>query len=332
VTGRALAFADKDIARMATEQFVPVTGDDWYQRRRDDAEGTFFRKVADQGPRKGEGGSTRQGVYLFTASGKLLAYKNHQDPEVMRDVLRQGLAAWKKLPAEERNPGAVKVEDLDKTDAQYTRTPPKDGLIVKVYTRILEKDGKGGYRKGSCDFPGGDAAARDHLWLSKAEWQSLIPADAKKGAEQPVPVRIAERIFRYHLVDNTRGEPTFWTGEEIREKKLNLTVEEATAKVVQLKLSGQVILATAADAAKANRGYDVQIQGTIRYDVEKKAIDRFDLVALGDHWGHGTYLPEGRPGRTPLGIVFELSAGDKPADRVPPQGARNLNGYLGRGE
>src|SRR5258708_21341296 len=102
---------------MAKEDYVPVSGDDWYERRRDDAEGVFFRKVADQGPRKGQGGSTRQGIYCLTASGKLLAYKNHQDPEVMRDVLQRALAEWKKLPAAERAADAVKVEDLDKTDA-----------------------------------------------------------------------------------------------------------------------------------------------------------------------------------------------------------------------
>ena len=56
---------------MAQEQFVPVTADDWYQRRRQDAEGKFFRQVADQGPRKGQGGSTRQGIYVLTADGEL---------------------------------------------------------------------------------------------------------------------------------------------------------------------------------------------------------------------------------------------------------------------
>ena len=47
---------------MANEEYIAVAGDDWYQRRRDDAEGQFFRRVADQGPRKGTGGSTRQGI------------------------------------------------------------------------------------------------------------------------------------------------------------------------------------------------------------------------------------------------------------------------------
>ena len=52
------AFADPDIIRMANEEYVSVTGDDWYQRRRQDKEGEFFRKVADAAGRKGEGGGT----------------------------------------------------------------------------------------------------------------------------------------------------------------------------------------------------------------------------------------------------------------------------------
>src|SRR5262245_65881161 len=102
---------------MAREQFVAVSADDWYQRRRQDAEGEYFRKVADQGPRKGAGGSTRQGIYAFTADGKLLAYKNAgQNPDVMREMLQQSLVAFKRLPAEQRKPGAVQVPDLEKVD------------------------------------------------------------------------------------------------------------------------------------------------------------------------------------------------------------------------
>ncbi len=315
---------------MATELYVPVAGDDWYQRRRDDTEGAFFRKVADQGPRKGEGGNTRQGIYLLTAGGKLLGYKNHQDPDVMRDFLRQGLAAWRRLPAAERQPGAVKVEEPDKLDTAYDRKPPEGGLIATVYTRILDREGLDGYCRGSCNFPGGNAAARDHLWLTRDEWQSLIPKGAKKGDEFPVPAKVAERILRFHLVDNTLGEPTFWKAEEVRDGKLTLTVEEATDKEVRLRLSGKVLLANAADPAKAQRGYDAQVMGTIRYDVAKQAIDRLLLAAVGGHWGSGVFTGKARPGSQPLGIVFELSTGDKPADLVPPEAARDLHSYLGR--
>jgi len=315
--------------KLATEEFIPVAGDDWYQRRREDAEGEFFRKVADQGRRRTDDG-TRQGIYCFTASGKLLAYKNAQDPDVMKDTLNRALAAWKRLPANETAPGAVKIEDLGKTDPRYTRTPPDGGLIVTVHTRILDEDSRGRLEHGTCETPGGDRAARDHLWLTKAEWQSLIPADPKTGDIRAVPEGVARRIARHHLVDNTRGEPPSWTAEQLRKLRMEMTVVEATDKVVRLRLQGEVLLATDADGKRAKRGFAPTLVGEIRYDRVEKAIDRFDVVAVGDHWGEGPYTGGARPGRKPLGVAFELSRGDKPGDRVPPQAARDWSDYLGR--
>src|SRR3954452_3565118 len=115
---------------MATEDYVPVAADDWYQRRRNDAEGEFFRRVADQGPRKGEGGSTRQGIYVFTAAGKLLAYKNAgQNADVMREVLQQALKDWKKLPPAQRKPDKS-LNDQPKADERYVRNLPSGGMVV----------------------------------------------------------------------------------------------------------------------------------------------------------------------------------------------------------
>jgi hypothetical protein len=323
-----LAFADPAIIRMAREDFIPVAGDDWYQRRRQDAEGAFFRGVADQGPRKGEGGSTRQGIYVFTASGKLLAYRNHRDPGVMRSVLEQGLKAWKKLPEAERKPGAVQVGEPGKQDATYVRTPPKGALVLNVHTRILDRKEGGDYCIGTCRTAGGDQAALDHLWLTEEEWKSLVPANPKKGDTLTVPNRIVQRIARFHLTDNTRGEPPMWNRREVHQAAMTLTVEEVSPAAVSLRLDGSVLLANAADAAKANRGFDARLLGYVRYNREKKAMERFDVVALGLHWGEGTYTRGARPGRTPLGIAFELARGDSPADVVPPQGSRSLRGYM----
>jgi hypothetical protein len=331
VAGRALAFADPEIIRMAKEDYVPVTGDDWYQRRRDDPEGQFFRKVADQGPRKGEGGATRQGIYMLTAGGKLLAYKNAgQAPDVMREVLRRGLAEWSKLPVTERRPGAVRVEKLPKQDARYTRRPPTGGLIVDVYTRILDRDNKGGWCRGTCAVPGAERSARDHLWLTEQEWQMLLPPDAKKGDRFPVPPRIADRLLRFHLVDNTRGEPPMWKRDDVRSADLRLTVEEATGAGLRLRLDGAALLATDSDSAKAQRGFQAQLLGYLAYDAVRKTIDRFDIVAVGEHWGQGAHTTGARAGRTPLGIAFALAGKDAPANDVPPQGARDFEDYMGK--
>lgn len=316
---------------MAAGDYVPVAADDWYQRRRQDAEGEFFRAVADQGPRKGEGGSTRQGIYCLTAAGRLLAYKNAgQAPDVMREILRDGLAAWRALPEADRRPGAVAVPgDAGRVDDRYSRRPPEGGLVLDVFTRALDRndDGKS-YSDADCSLGGGDEAARDHLWLTRDEWRSLIPTQAVVGRSAPVPEAIVRRIARFHLVDDTRGEPPFWSGDEVRAAELTATVESATPAEIRLRLDGRALLATDADPSRAGRGYDARLLGYVNYDRKADALTRFDLVAVGDHWGEGPHTGGARPGRTPMGVALALVRGDSPTDSIPPQAAREANEYF----
>ena len=69
-------------------------------------------------------------------------------------------------------------------------------------------------------------------------------------------------------------------------------MEEATAKQVRLRLDGSVLLATAADAKKAERGFEAQVLGYLEYDPTHKVITRFDVVAQGDHWGESDLTQE----------------------------------------
>ncbi len=314
---------------MATEDYIPVAADDWYQRRREDAEGAFFRRVADQSPHKGEGGSTRQGIYCLTADGTLLRYRNAgKAPDVMRRVLRDGLAAWRELPESRRRPGGMVLEDLGRPDDRYARTPPPGGAIVKVFTRALERAHGGALLDAACETGDGDEAARDHLWLTRDEIEAMVPADPRPGQSSPVPPPVVERIARFHLVDNTRGEPPSWRREQVRSAAMTLTVEGVTPREVRLRLDGAALLSTAADADRAGRGYDLRLLGHLSFSREADSLTQFDVVALGEHWGEASFTRGARPGRTPLGVAFEL-ARDTPADRVPPQGAREWRDYLG---
>jgi len=265
---------------------------------------------------------------MFTADGQLLGFRNHRDADVMRGVLANALAAFRKLPESQRKPGAIKVPELGTADANFDRKPPKGGLVVNVFTRILDKDASGEFCQGKCDFQGGDRSAHDHMWLTEEEWKALIPATPKKGEATALPPRIAMRLMRFHLVDNTRGEPAQWDRKEVRSCTMTVTVSEISEKEIVLKLEGSALLMTEADPQQAKRGYDVGLLATLRYNVVSKKIEKLDGVALGHHWGVGAYTPGARPGRTLLGVAFELARGDSPMDTVPPQGARYLRGYL----
>ena len=316
-------FADPTILELIREKTIPVAANDWYQRRRDDAEGEFFRAVASQGPRKGKGGSTRQGHYMLTADGTLLGYNNNRSVERRLQFIRDAFQAWNKIPRHKRGPGAVTVPELadDALDPKYTPRAPENAVVVNVHTRALDRAKGGGFHRARSapDASGrGLQASFDNLWILESEWQSLVRAAAssKEGANFPAP--LALRILRFHLVDNTRGEPSAWRRSEV--KNYSMTLRQTANDT--FAITGEARLAT----ADASRGYTVNLMGVL--GVEGGTLVRFDLVAIGDHWGSGRYTGKPRPGKTPLGASFTIAKGDGPENSIPPQAASWLDGYL----
>ncbi|HKB38606.1 MAG TPA: hypothetical protein VKD72_19335 [Gemmataceae bacterium] len=262
---------------------------------------------------------------LTTPGGEKLAGGNGSGGAA--SALAEGLAKWKKLPEAQRK-ALPRGESLSPPEASRC-TPPPGGLVLRSYIRNLKR-GEGGRlehitrddlkdRKQYPDWnPIYTEPAHYHVWLTEAEWKSLVPASPKKGDRFPVPDGICKRIFRYHLVNGTFGLPGVWRLEDIRSGELTLKVE-TTSPTVRLRLEGSARLATDANLDKAPRGYDVRLTGVLEYDSDRKAFSRFDVVAVGDYWG-GDY--EGgrfkRPGRTPLGIAFELARGTSAVDLAPP--------------
>lgn len=92
-----------------------------------------------------------------------------------------------------------------------------------------------------------------------------------------------------------------WRPEEIRSRKLTLTVESASPAEVRLKLSGNASLKK--DKGSFPYAYEPEYAGLLVYDCEKKALTKFDVLALGD-WTWG-YKREG-PQVDLLGVALEL--------------------------
>jgi hypothetical protein len=305
---------------MAREDFVPVALDDWYQRRRRDAEGTFFKKVYSQDESRAvPDRPNRQGIYCFTAAGTLLAVKNAgQHVDVTRDELREALSKWEALPEAERAPGAVQVPDMKYPDTHYTPArPPVGCLVLDTFTRAFDFGAGGEPRKARSLTPGGDWAARDKLWVFEPEWKAMVAAGAKAGDSVPVPPALAYRLAAFHLRDNTTGQGPRWGRGEIRTRDFRLTVEEAGPAGVRLRLDGVALMATDADPDRAERGVDVRLLGYLNYDAAKGSFTRFDVLALGRCWGQAEHNGEGPPGRRPIGFLVQL-AGCTPYDVVAP--------------
>jgi hypothetical protein len=289
---------------------------DWLART-DGAGGAFI--AANRHP---SGGNC---FVLTTPGGEKLAGGN--GPGGAREALEKGLEAWKRLPADERSrlpPGTeLAPPELERV------TPPRGGLVLASSIRNL-KALAGGRVAPITPADLADKAAypewnpiytepaRYHVWLTEAEWRSLIPPEPAIGRRLRVPAAIEKRLFRYHLVNGTFGLPGRWRLEDIRAGELTLVVEALEPRTA-LRIEGFAQLATDGDLERAERGYLPRLYGRIEYDAGSREIERFDLVSLGDYWG-GDY--EGgrfrRPGRTPLGIAFELRRPDSALDRAPP--------------
>lgn len=322
---REFVFGNAEVRQLIVDRFIALAMDDFYLRRQDDDAGRFFRGVADQGPRKGEDGATRQGRYAFTASGKLLGYNNNREPARILAMLREALATFAGLPEEQRGSAATFAQAPG--DGQFTRVPPREGAVIKVHTRVLESDATGvGLRRCTVDEAAqesfrhrGFGAAIDHLWLRKEDVAALQRAAAGTGKEQTfnLPEMIAVRIARFHLADNTRGEPPHWHRNEIRSLQLTGT----RGADGDIRITGNVHLET----PDASRGFIGKALGNV--STANGVLVKFDLVVLGDFWGEGRYTRGARPGKNPIGFAFELVPSPGAADRIPPQGSRWLEGY-----
>ncbi len=266
---RESTFADRQIVQLLKTRFVPVAIDQAYQRRQKDAEGRFYQKIANQGPRK-VGQGTTQGLYV--ALGKY-------------------------------RPARVARIEKGRADPRFNPQPPKGGLVVRVNSKVL-----GGYEETDDRWRRifQEATGRDNFWIRKDEHDALLNG---KLADS-----MLRRLARYHLVDNTRGEPPMWSQTEI--KSLDVRLKDG-------RLSGAVTLST----KSGDRAFEASLYG----HVEKKdgKLSRFDVVASGRFRGEGRYTRNAPKGWFPFAVAFSLATGEDATDRIPPQGSRGwVDGYL----
>ena len=274
-------------------------------------------------------------VCVVTASAMALGPYSGPGPG-MEKWLHAKLKEWEALPESERKPGAMIVPKSATVDPRRAALAlPPGALVVRVFNRHLgwNEDKSVRYAVAADYLPGASRAEveryvmaqNDFMWIPEKEWQSLVPAEPRKGASYTVPVSFALRLFRFHL-DPARGftEGANFTGTRSDAGRLTLTVQNVTEDKLLLLLEGN------ADLKQWGRDepalYQPALRGYLEYDREKKCFTRFDMLALGTASG----LPcdangkvAFRKGAYPVGIVFELVVNPTTAERLHPRGARD---------
>lgn len=329
---------------MWTEEFVafvkkhtiPVAVDARKEARRKDAVGEFVRKT------RCVTFTAAGRLVLITADGRLLGqlwYGNipGENERLRMQSLRRAWEKWLALPEHVRRPGGIQIDGEPVSPAQRREVlppVPSGALVVRVYNRHLEPDGKGGYRytrpedylkEKRKNAPRYREVAQDFMWIPEQEWRAMVAQASEVGQSYPAPRSFRARVFRFHL-DPARGlgeEVMFNSHNDAESGTLVITVEEVSPETVRLRLEGQAVLNC---KGPKKTSYRPHLLGYLVYDRKSESVHSFRMVALGlvERTPYGA-----RPNNRPLGIAFEYVPDPKPWEQIPPRGARdNLDGYL----
>lgn len=292
---RASTFADPEIIELLTHHFIPVAFDQWYQRHQKDTAGRFYQKIAAQGPRN-DMNQTTQGFYLADSDGQLLDFNNNRGPDRIKAAMKRVLKDW-------RAPTSTPLKENGKPLAVPAKKP-ESSVVIQVNTRVL-----GGYQATDDPYQKimQQAIGRDNLWIYEPELREL-----EAGR---FPNSLAEKIVRFHAVDNTRGEPPMWSKPQIT--ALEITLNQSG------KVSGQFSMAT----RNGERTCAGDLLGYVAFEAGQ--LTRFDLVLLGDFKGQGRYTPGAPDGAFPLAVALRIADPTQPASLVRPQALKAFGpGYL----
>jgi len=293
------------------KEFVPCVDEVWRLQNRQDPDCRHFQRYMEEGHMRGVP-NTKQGIYAATPSGMFLASTNTLDGGQMAEMLRRALERWKTISKKDR----LLAEDptqsrIDRSEGRY----PKDGLVLKVYSRDLQRD----------DLPNdwtGAAWNLDFAWFRREETRSLLPAGLTKGAKVDWPEALAKRLARFHLLDNVRGQTDAYEDGQIVEARVTTEVVKVAKGVVTVRFSGATRASTTGRWPEppdpATRGLGTKIMGTAAYDPAKEKFTAFELVASGTRWGMTRFNfreTDRKPG--PIGFVLTLAA-DAPQERAAP--------------
>jgi hypothetical protein len=302
------------------KHFIPLALDTYFRGNSQEVE--FCKQV-------GAGGNH---LVVATAGGRRLG---KDDLRLRKRDLDPVLAEYAGLPKDERQP-LLEDPAKAKPPQRPVPQPPKNGLIVRGYCTYMKQDdqkrpvrSREFYYKENPDRWAAETQS-DLLWLTEAEWKSLIPAAPTPSDKSEVTHAIQKRFYCTLGIDYMEGSVN---SVPLRASTMTLTVQSIDDNTIVLRLDGQADLGKELDEKLRrqpnSRGSQLRVLGKVHYDRKKQAITRFDVVGVGRAWGNKMdYV--GREIRLDdypwmYGIAWELVTGDAPKDRLPPYNLLHYN-------
>ena len=253
-------------------------------------------------------GGTRQGIYVCSPSGKLLSSVNSLDPEVVIKTIKQGLEKWENLSALEK-----KLPDKfsPTTSHRWEDSYPSNGLVLKGAKADLLSDPPNPSERG-------DRWNMDHVWFSENESRLWIPKSKNIGAVHECPKIIKDRLFRFHLVDNVRGQTLPFAPEEIKTANLHVELIDIKNSNIELKIFGDSEAVAKGEwklgeniwtpTHDLDHSISTNVLGNAIYNTDNNHFTKFEMVIIGN-W-RGMTQNNGRkfgPDSGMIGIQYSLA-------------------------
>jgi hypothetical protein len=238
------------------------------------------------------------------------------------------LGEFRDLPESERKPAMADSSTAIAAKRPVPQPPPK-GAIIRGYCTYLRRGEDGTiirarefYYKENPDRWAAETQS-DMLWLTEAEWKSLIPTDPRPGVSVSVDPAIQHRFFSTIGIDYLEGSVNSLLP---RRTELALTVVSSPTNTVSMRLDGYAAMGhefqPEVRTQPHTRGCEIRVLGWVDYDTDQRTLTRFDIVGLGQAWGNkmNDTQREIRLESHPwyYGIACELVKGSSPLDLIPP--------------
>jgi hypothetical protein len=301
-------FKNQEVINRLKSEFIPFAGNtnELQVSKFDSPEKAWFLETCSKLSPGITKGGTAQGFWIVGADGQAYAYSigGRQKDQFMK-LLDEGLAKFNSSP-----PKPIKLDILPiKT---WTRTPPKDSLVVRTISRIVPLPLGADVRNTSI--------GRDHYWIFA---EDVADIKSSKGTTVPMPAKMALRMARFHLVDNVRGEPNRWRYNNARVLDIKMTKVSA----LEYSFEGLYKLTNLEAHGGAEKGIAGRLTGIIILDASQMRATRFEAYAEGYAWGDHENTSGAPPGKFPIKIAFR-SVDDEISRSVPPQQSYFWDEYL----